>query len=157
MTERRKLELPLNQPVDAELLFDEPITGKNQYGDYYMYALKSGEEEFTFFAPDEIHKSLLSLRKGDKVKITKVAEQKGNKLVTRFQVVTENKTPKETQPVKKSDSNLGDHYFEVMLQSYQDALKIQEQLNGMVDVNRISITLFIARSKLPFNVNGNGN
>jgi hypothetical protein len=35
-----------------------------------------------------------------------------------------------------------------MLNSYQDALKIQEQLNGMVDVNRIAITLFIARSKI---------
>ena len=37
------------------------------------------------------------------------------------------------------------------MNSYEDAVKIQEKLNGMVDVNRIAITLFIARSK----INGN--
>ena len=30
-------------------------------------------------------------------------------------------------------------------------LNIQEKLNGMVDVNRIAITLFIARSKISGN------
>jgi hypothetical protein len=35
-----------------------------------------------------------------------------------------------------------------MVTSYEDAMKIQEKLNGMVDVNRIAITLFIARSKV---------
>ena len=140
MTERRKLELPLNQKVDVELLFDDPITGRNQYGDFFMYALKSGEEEFTFFAPDEVHKSLQSLRKGDRAKIIKVAEQKGNKLVTHFQVITD-KLPVNIPQEKTPNNKTGDCYFEVMLQSYQDALKIQEQLNGMVDVNRISIRL----------------
>lgn len=40
-----------------------------------------------------------------------------------------------------------DNFFEVMLKSYKDALNIQGELNGMIDVNKIAITLFIARVK----------
>jgi len=41
MTQRTKLELPINRPVEIELLYDEPVTGKSQYGQYYMYAVNS--------------------------------------------------------------------------------------------------------------------
>ena len=127
------------------------MVGNSTYGEYFLYAVKQGNnEEYNFFAPEEVHVKLKELHKGDKVQITKIATQSGSKILTDYElkvVYTSNGKQKEqTQPVN------ADIYFQAMLSSYQDALKIQEQLNGMVDVNRIAITLFIARSK----VNGNG-
>jgi hypothetical protein len=45
-----------------------------------------------------------------------------------------------------------DNYFDIMLQSCRDAIKIQNELGGMMDAKSLAVTLFIARSK----VNGNG-
>jgi len=93
------------------------------------------------------------LHKGNKVEITKLAEQKGSKIVTKYDLkVISNGNGK-----KVSDNETGsvakDNYFDIMLASYLDALRIQENLN-MVDVNKIAICLFIARSKV--NANGLG-
>jgi hypothetical protein len=100
-----------------------------------------GNEELSYFADKEVHEKLKNLHKGDKAEICKRAEQKGTKIITSFDVkVLKNETP--------AASSSKDNYFETMLTSYQDALNIQERLNGMVDVNRIAITLFIARSKI---------
>lgn len=132
-------------------MFDDPVVGQSTYGEYFLYAVKQGNnEEYNFFAPEELHEQLKGLHKGDKVEITKSAEQKGSKIVTKFDLkLISNGNGKQKDPIPSVNA---DTYFLAMLSSYQDALKIQEQLNGMVDVNRIAITLFIARSK----VNGNG-
>ena len=141
-----KLELELNKPVKIELLQDQCLTGTSRYGEYYLYNVRNGTgEELSFFPDKEVHEKLKELHRGDKIEICKRAEQKGTKIITSYDV-----------KVLKNDSPPGnvskDNYFETMLISYQDALNIQEKLNGMVDVNRIAITLFIARSK----INGNG-
>lgn len=143
--ERKKLELDLNKPVKIELLQDQCLIGTSRYGEYYLYNIRNGgNDELSYFADKEVHEKLKDLRKGDKVEICKRAEQKGSKIITSFEVkVLKNETP--------AVSSSKDNYFETMLASYQDALNIQEKLNGMVDVNRIAITLFIARSK----INGN--
>jgi hypothetical protein len=102
--------------------------------------------EYSLFAPDEVHEKLKDLNKGDRFSLTKEAGQNGKKIIIKFSVIKTGSKEPETNNTSK------DNYFEAMLTSYQDALKIQEQLNGMVDVNRIAITLFIARSKI--NQNG---
>jgi hypothetical protein len=91
---------------------------------------------------------LKGLHKGNKVEITKLAEQKGSKIITKYDLkVISNGNGK-----KVSDNDAGtvarDNYFDTMLASYLDALRIQENLNGMVDVNKIAVCLFIARSKV---------
>lgn len=144
--ERKKLELELNKPCKIELMSDQCLIGTSRYGEYYLYNVRNGSnEELSYFADKEVHEKLKELHKGDKVEISKRAEQKGTKIITSYDV-----------KVLKNDSPPGnaskDNYFETMLVSYQDALNIQEKLNGMVDVNRIAITLFIARSK----INSNG-
>lgn len=151
MTERRKLDLQLNQPTEIELLYDDPVVGKSQYGDYFLYAVKTKEAEFAFFAPEEVHSELQNLTRGDKVIVTKSAMQKGTKLVTKYLIEVPELTVKqpidqlkEEQPSKQSSNP--DRFYDVMLTSYKDALQIQSELNGMVDVSRIAITLFIARS-----------
>ena len=136
--ERKKLELELNKPVKIELLQDQCLIGTSRDGEYYLYNVRhGGAEELRYFADKDVHEQIKNLRRGDKVEICKKAEQKGTKIVTNYDV----KVLKNEAPTSK------DNYFETMLTSYQDAQKIQEELNGMVDVNRIAITLFIARSK----------
>ena len=139
--ERKKLELELNKPVKIELLQDQCLIGTSRYGEYYLYNVRNGGNDgLSYFADKEVHEQLKDLKRGDKVEICKRAEQKGTKIITSYDVtVLKNEIP--------AVSTNKDNYFETMLTSYQDAQKIQEELNGMVDVNRIAITLFIARSK----------
>jgi hypothetical protein len=135
--------------MSLELLFDEPMIGESRYGEYYLYAVKNGTDtEYSFFAPDDVHEKLKEMHKGDRFEITKIGEQKGSKIVTKHEVKLLAGSAQPTEPKINGNNTSKDTYFEAMLNSYQDALKIQEQLNGMVDVNRIAITLFIARSKI---------
>lgn len=139
----------MNQPTQIELLFDNPVTGTNQYGEYYLYAVRNGDgsTEYSLFAPPEVHQVLKEHRKGDVLTITKLAEKDGSKVITKFDI---KKVSSPDTPVIDSD-----RYFTAMLSSYQDAMKIQSEMNGLADVNRIAITLFIARSRVGnFNYGG---
>ena len=130
--------------MNLTLLFDEPMVGQSRFGEYFLYAVKNGTDvEYSFFAPAEVNEQIKTLKKGERFEITKLAEQKGTKIITKYDIKLL-PAPNNQPPT----NNNKDNYFDAMLNSYQDALKIQEQLNGMVDVNRIAITLFIARSKI---------
>ena len=141
--ERPKLELTLNQPKTIKLLFDEAIVGESQYGKYYLYAVSNGQgTEYSFFAPEEVHTILKDHPKGTVANITKVASQKGTKLVTSYNVKIINNNEEDT-----TQHNEKKTYFEMMIQSFEEALRIQEKFNGMANVNQIAITLFIQRTK----------
>jgi len=84
MSEREKLNLEINKPIEVTLLYDEPIISTNQYGEYIMYCLKNNEKEYVFFAPAEVHQELKNYGKGDSVIITKLAAQRGTKLITKY-------------------------------------------------------------------------
>jgi len=168
MSERKKLELQLNQPTQIELLYDEPVCGNNQYGAYYLYAVKSGNEEFSYFAPEAIHEKIKTLRRGDTATITKTAVQQGNKIVIRYEV--EVKVPEMAEASAGNNGKYNgngkhngnghnseemiarapdnkDNLFAIMLQCYRDAFQIQQELNGLIDPEKVAITLFIARSR----------
>ena len=144
--ERKKLELELNKPTHIEMLFDQPKVGESQYGMYYLYAVRNGDgqTEFSFFATDEVHEKLSVLSKGDTAVITKLAVQKGSKVVTTFDVVIEKATKQASSSAEAKSSN---SYLQAMIDSFEDALVIQERFNGMANVNQIAITLFIQRTK----------
>ena len=145
---KKKLELELNKPCKLELLQDQCLIGTSRFGEYYLYNVRNGTgEELSYFADKEVHEKLKELRKGDKVEICKRAEQKGTKIVTKYDIRI--LTIRETQSEPKTDKNIvTDNYFDVMLASYQDALKIQDKLGTMIDTTKISICLFIARTKI---------
>lgn len=152
MTERRKLDIQLNKPIEIELLYDEPVVGSSQYGEYYLYAVKSDGSEYAFFAPDEVHQELQSMRRGNKAVITKLAAQRGTKLITKY-VVDKGKNEKMKEAelpvvenVKDDEHYQADKLYDIMRNCYQDAFRMQTELNGMVDIEKIAITLFIARS-----------
>ena len=152
MTRRSKLELEINRPVEIELLFDDPIVGESNFGQYFMYAVSVNGTEYSYFAPEEVHYELCKLYKSDKAIITKIAAQRGSKLVTKYDVKVLNKvTPKadvvsigeaieEILPTPEYEDE-PDEYFHVMKRSYSDALKINSDLNGMADPAKIAITL----------------
>ena len=144
--ERKKLELQINSPVNLQLLFDEPLVGESKFGEYYMYAVKNGNDdsEYSFFAPLSVHEQLRDKPKGTKFQLTKTATQKGKKLVQDYEVkFLDNGIIKEKYPDQKSDEN---GYYEAMLQSYAEATKIQSQFSA-VNLNQCAVTLFIARTK----------
>lgn len=146
MTQRTKLELSINRPTEIELLYDEPVIGKSQYGPYYMYALCSEGEEYTFFAPEEVHDELKQLRKGDRAVITKLASQRGNKVVTTYEVAVNTDKAESVKEVESPEPE-DDGLYEIMLQSFKDAIKITNELNGMADPSKIAISLYISRTR----------
>lgn len=162
--QRKKLDLPVNQPVTLQLVFDNPLTGENRYGPYYLYAFvdPSTGEELSFFAPSpDVHEQLSHFNAGDNVTLLKTARQSGKKVVTEYSVTPANGGPLKSflhdAPPVNGNGNAAtpvksDSLFQILESCYSDAIKLQERFNGMVDVNRLAITLFIARSK----TNGNG-
>jgi len=155
--QRKKLDLQLNQPVQIELMFDSPVIGQSQYGEYYLYAVKNGDgaTEYSFFAPDEVHAVLREHKKGTKLTISKLAEQKGSKIITKYEVkpmaveTSANGSKEEsTPPTPPAEApKQGDNLYEIMLQSCRDAVKIQTELGGLMDAKSIAVSLFIARTK----------
>lgn len=135
------------------MLFDQPTIGQSQYGEYYLYSVRNGDgqTEYSFFAPTEVHEHLKELRKGDRALITKLAEQKGSKIVTRFEVVPEKavRSAGSVGGVGAGGVGTSDNFYEIMLGSCKDAIRIQNELGGMMDAKSIAVTLFIARSRMP--------
>lgn len=160
MVTRNKLELPLNKPIEVELLYDSPVVNNNTYGEYYLYALKNEDTEYAFFAPLEIHNELKNLKKGDTATITKLAAQRGSKLVTTYDVVCKPVNNQQSEEVEKSvdlddgtntkDPTFSDNYEALMLESLQAAIRIQEELGPSLDIMKIGVTLFIARSRINY-------
>ena len=126
------------------------MIGQSKYGDYFLYAVKNGTaEEYSFFAPEEVHVEMSKLRKGDKVSVTKLAEKKGTKVVIKYDVkVLSNGKAADDKNVSSQPTNGKDNYYEVMLNSCRDAIKIQNELGGMMDAKNLAVTLFIARTKI---------
>lgn len=156
MTTRKKLELPLNQTITVSMLYDEPVSGNGKYGAFHLYAVRVEDEEFSFFTPnDEVHDQIKNLRRGDSFLITKLATQRGNKVVTTHEVKLLHKEVKvavtQTAEANHEENDVSpaphDRFFDIMLNCYRDALEISKELNGMADPEKIAVTLFIARSK----------
>ena len=55
----------------VELLYDQPKTGTNNYGDWYLYGVRKDGAEASFFATDALHKKLSVYNQGAKLSIQK--------------------------------------------------------------------------------------
>ena len=157
--QRAKLELELNEPRELMLLYDQPKTGTSNYGDWQLFALvdPSTGVEYSFFSPSDIVTQQLSqFNAGDKVRLVKTAKQVGKKVITDYSVTSANGGPLKSKlngngngqdAVAQTEPSASDAFFQILESCYADAIRLQERFNGMVDVNRLAITLFIARSK----------
>lgn len=143
MTLRKKLELQVNRPTEIELLYDECVSGQNQYGAYYLYAVKSEGHEYSFFPPESLHKSLEQYKRGDRVRITRLSAFRGDKLVSTYDTQPAGSAQSEEESKAEARDNLSD----IMLQCYKDAININFEINGLGDIDKIAVTLYISRSK----------
>ena len=152
MENRLKLELEINQPTHIKLLFDEPIIGDSQYGKYYLYAICNGNnKEYSFFAPTEVHEALKRCKKGDVVSITKIASQKGKKLVTTYdiQLLETEESQNKMNSTSKAQTNLqkdDDFYYNAMEKSLDEAFRLTQKFNGL-SPSQIGISIFIQRTR----------
>ena len=121
------------------------MVGQSRFGEYYLYAVKNGtDQEYSFFAPAEVNEQIKTLKKGERFEITKLAEQKGTKIVTSYKVEKKNLE----SPANEINKNSNDNFYELMLTSCRDAVKIQNELGGLMDAKSLAVTLFIARTKI---------
>ncbi len=131
------------------VLLGDPVKGENSYGPYLLMNVGYEGDEWVFFSPNdpEVYDKLSKLRKGQTFEITKLAEQVGKKVVTRYEI-TVLATEQPVQPVLVPQTSGHDIYYNSMLSCLKDALEIQGALGGAVDIHRIAITLFIARTRV---------
>ncbi len=151
--------MEIGKPISLQLLFDQPIIGESRYGEYFLYSVKNGtDQQYSFFAPEEVNEKIKSLRKGDRFEITKLAKQNGSKINISYDVKiikeenhSEASHLDQTDYCKSASDNEAplqneDNYFQLMMLSCRDAVKIQNELGGMMDAKSLAVTLFIARS-----------
>ena len=70
------IKFKIGEPKKLTLAFDEPKTGKNDYGRWFMYGFKNGDlssEEDCFFATETLHSMIQTLgaKEGDEITIEK--------------------------------------------------------------------------------------
>lgn len=134
------------------VLLADPVKGENSYGPYLLMNVFYEGDEWVFFSPNdpEVYDKLSKLRKGQTFEITKLAEQVGKKVVTRYEITVMAPEQQPVQPVNlvPQQNNGHDIYFNSMLSCILEALEIQKEVGGSVDIHRIAITLFIARTRV---------
>ena len=67
------MKFQIGEPKKLTLAFDEPKTGTNSYGMWYMYGFKNGDlssEEDCFFATASLHTMIKTLGAGEGDEIT---------------------------------------------------------------------------------------
>tara|TARA_R100001594_G_scaffold120275_1_gene155867 strand:+ start:144 stop:563 length:420 start_codon:yes stop_codon:yes gene_type:complete len=67
------MKFQIGEPKKLTLAFDEPKTGTNSYGMWYMYGFKNGDlssEEDCFFATPSLHTMIKTLGAGEGDEIT---------------------------------------------------------------------------------------
>ncbi|MFZ1320771.1 MAG: hypothetical protein WAT71_04370 [Ignavibacteria bacterium] len=105
---KEKLELQVNIPTKIKLLQAEPATGVNSYGDWFLYNVECGDQEYSYFAPEKVVKLLQenNVGKDDEVVITKKLIKSGKKNITDYEVcVLENKAVAENHHQSNGSTN----------------------------------------------------
>ena len=148
---RPKIDLKLNEPVRLKLLRDEPYTGENSYGQYYMYSVQESGEEKVYFATQDVHMKIREnkLRTGDEFLLEKTAIQKGKKVITEiiFEAMPAERTNGSGSAVNHIGTN-GDNLKEIMYQCLKDAVEVTRAVDGVTeDIQKLATTLFIQRSR----------
>jgi len=139
--------------VRLKLKFDKCLEGDSKTGHYFLYGVKREDgTELSFFAPLEIHSQIVAhkLKAGSEFILRKVAAQNGKRINGEliFQLVQQNGA--QEKPMK-TNGNGADNFKSVMQQSLEDAIEIAKSLKDtavQIDIQRIGMTMFIARTKI---------
>jgi len=145
-----KLELQVNIPAKIKLLQDKPATGTSQYGQWWLYNVSFDEKEYSMFTPEPVQKFIEDnqLKKGDEIEVTKTLTKQGRTNVIDFSI---NLISKQNGQDTKSNGNGKSDDIKIMRECFKSAMELQSELGSIVDINRVGLSLYIARTK-----NGNG-
>jgi hypothetical protein len=79
---RPKLQLDVNVPIVATLLYDEPKLVPSKYGgDQYLYAVETNGQEYSLFLDPEVSQMIqrLQVGKGGAIRIARMTVRDGNR------------------------------------------------------------------------------
>jgi len=142
-----KLELLVNIPTKIKLLQDTPATGTSQYGKWYLYNVEFEGNENSFFSPEQVQKFIEDnqLKKGDEFEVTKTLTKNGKTNIVDFKIhlISKHEPFNQTQP----NGNGKTDDIKIMRDCLISAIDLQKELGSVVDVNKIAMSLYIARTK----------
>tara|TARA_R110002012_G_scaffold74702_1_gene189246 strand:+ start:844 stop:1374 length:531 start_codon:yes stop_codon:yes gene_type:complete len=69
MANKPKLTIEVHDSAVCTLLYNQPITGSNKYGDYNMYTFDVEGTQMVHYASDNAHETLKNCKEGDVVNI----------------------------------------------------------------------------------------
>jgi len=152
---RKRLELPLEQPVIAKVLRDKPFEGENRFGKYNLWTLEVEGEERVFFPDKDANDALLAagLHAGDSVSLTRKAVQNGRKISSHLnlQVVSRRSNGEKERAEDAPFEAPEDGYRDLMQRCLQESLAIIRSVEGFgftnEDVRSICNCLFIQRAR----------
>ena len=141
-----KLELKVNEATKIKLLQDSPARGTNQFGNWFLYSVMNDDKEKSFFAPEQVQKFIEEnhLKKGDELTITKSLTKNGKSNVIDFKM--ELIPHGNGQDIKPDDNGKPDD-IKIMRDCLMAGITLQKELGSVVDVNKIAMSLYIARTK----------
>lgn len=141
-----KLELKINEPTKIKLLQTDCVTGESNFGKWFLYNVLAEGKEQSFFPPEQVVKYIQenSLKKGDELSITKSLTKNGKSNVINFKM---DFVTKENEQDIKPDENGKSDDIKIMRECLMAGIQLQKELGSVVDVNKISMSLYIARIK----------
>ena len=77
MSQNETLKIKANTDNIVEFMYNEPKTGTNNYGDWFLYGVKNDGKEVGIFATEALHRKLSVYRAGDTVNIRKEEYEPG--------------------------------------------------------------------------------
>lgn len=151
---RKKLDLPLNQPITAKILKEKPYEGENRYGKYFLWSFEIDGEDTVYFPDKETHEKLiaLSLKVGDVIVLTRtVTQQNGKKVVSQVTVDVILRSSNGHSNKAAAEVAGDDGYRQLMEQSLRDAIEATRAVNtvqwSVDDIRGIALTIFIQRAR----------
>ena len=136
--ENNQLKINYNEDNKLLLMYDNPKTGNNHYGEWFMYGVKKDGHNMSLFATPTLHKILKNFRAGDEINVRK-EETDGGK--TKWDVkpintapLTDTKTPVQTKPY--IDDRTHDIHKQVCLKL---AVQMMGDINSVLSDSEVTI------------------
>jgi len=124
MSQNETLKISANTDTLVEFLYDEPKTGTNNYGQWFLYGVKNEGKEKGIFATQALHNKIQYYRRGDRVNIRKEEYEPGK---FGWNVIPEEGTTvkSETNSTSKIDDRTHDIHKQVCLKLAVDMMKAE--------------------------------
>ena len=148
---RQKLDPELNQELRAWLLKDQPFTGEDNYGKYYLHSVQNVEtgEEPAFFAPPQVHELIVAkvLGKRSEVIVMKVPFQNGKKITSKLDLTVISAPAPAAEPVRTGAEDRKQPTIQSMKDPAEVVAAVPEPGFRAEDARAIGLSIYISRTK----------